>query len=89
MQISAFPMFVILPVMSNLSVAAYDTNDEQTDGFATPASVLAVHFSLSIGHLIFTATAANFGLLHSSAAVGRLDLLFEHIAIRDVERHPN
>jgi hypothetical protein len=52
-------MFVILPVISNLSVAIYDSNNKQTDSFAAPTSVLAVYFSLSIGHLLFTATAAT------------------------------
>jgi hypothetical protein len=59
MRISAVPLFVVLPVISNLSAAVYDSDNKQTDSFAAPTSVLAVYFSRSIGHLIFTATAAT------------------------------
>jgi hypothetical protein len=52
-------MFVILPVMSNLSVVVYDSNNKQTDSITARTSVLAVYFSLSNGHLIFTATATT------------------------------
>jgi hypothetical protein len=57
MTVSEYPMVVILPEVSNLSVAVFDSAGTQTANFTSPTTVFAVYFNDSVGQIFFTATS--------------------------------
>jgi hypothetical protein len=57
MTVSEYPMVVILPEVSSLSVTVFDSAMKQTANFSSPADVFAVCFHDSVGQIFFTSTS--------------------------------
>jgi hypothetical protein len=57
MSVSGYPIFVIIPSISDLSAIVYDSNNVSSRSFAAPTKAFAVYFSESCGHITFTASS--------------------------------
>jgi hypothetical protein len=57
LAVSAYPIFVFIPSISDVSVAVFDSANAQTATFAAPTSIFAVYFSVAGGRIVVTGKA--------------------------------